>query len=173
MPATAGSGSITSPGPDDELALALENGRLRRNFMGYVVDPAPHLLAFGTSGIGEVAGRYAQNDAHLGGYQRSVDGGALPIIRGHLLSADDRLRRAAIDRLLCTLELPYRDLPHQGEAGNVLAPFRAFVEDGLVDFEREPPHGDAGRAVLPPQPRAGAGCLRRRRRPPPLLAHRS
>jgi oxygen-independent coproporphyrinogen-3 oxidase len=123
--------------PDDELALALDEGRLRRNFMGYVVDPAPHLLAFGTSGIGEVAGRYAQNDAHLGGYQRSVDGGALPITRGHLLSADDRLRRAAIDRLLCTLELPYRDLPDLGEAGNPLAPFRAFSDDGLVDFDRD------------------------------------
>ncbi len=36
--------------------------------MGYVVDPPPHLLAFGTSGIGEVDGRFVQNEAHLGRY---------------------------------------------------------------------------------------------------------
>jgi oxygen-independent coproporphyrinogen-3 oxidase len=120
--------------PRDELSLALDAGRLRRTFMGYVPDPAPHLLAFGTSGIGEVDGRLVQNDAHLGRYQRAIDAGQLPIVRGHVLSEDDRVRRAGIERLLCTLELPYEALAGLG-GDDPLARFRPFADDGLVGFE--------------------------------------
>lgn len=121
--------------PGDELSLALDDGRLRRNFMGYVPDPAPHLLAFGTSGIGEVDGRFVQNDAHLGRYQRAIDAGTLPIVRGHALSRDDRVRRAAIDRLLCTLELPYACLASLGGDEDPLARFRPFADEGFVRLE--------------------------------------
>jgi len=118
----------------DELSLALDDGRLRRTFMGYVPDAAPHLLAFGTSAIGEVAGRFAQNDAHLGRYQRGIDARALPIVRGHVLSPQDRLRRAAIEWLLCTLELPYDYLARIGGDEHPLERFRPFADDGLVEF---------------------------------------
>ena len=121
--------------PGDELSLALDDGRLHRNFMGYVPDPAPHLLAFGTSGIGEVDGRFVQNDAHLGHYQRAIDAGTLPVVRGHVLSGDDRMRRAAIERLLCTLELPYASLAPLGGDEDPLARFRPFADEGFVRFE--------------------------------------
>ena len=123
--------------PSDELSLALDAGRLRRTFMGYVPDPAPHLLAFGTSAIGEVAGRLVQNDAHLGRYQRAIDAGQLPIVRGHALSGEDRVRRAAIERLLCTLELPYTTLAHLGGDDDPLARFRPFADEGLVRFDAD------------------------------------
>ena len=119
---------------DDELAAALDEDRLHRNFMGYVPEPAPHLLAFGCSGIGEVAGRFVQNDAHLGGYQRAIDAGALPIVRGHTLTAEDRVRRAAIERLMCTLQLPYADLLALGQAEDPLSRFRPFADEGFVRF---------------------------------------
>jgi oxygen-independent coproporphyrinogen-3 oxidase len=50
---------------DDELAVALRERRLHRNFMGYTTKPAPHMLAFGMSGIGEVCDRFVQNSADL------------------------------------------------------------------------------------------------------------
>jgi oxygen-independent coproporphyrinogen III oxidase len=123
--------------PGDELTLALEGGTLRRNFMGYVVDPAPHLLAFGMSGIGEVDGRFVQNDAHLGRYQRAIDAGALPIVRGHVLSDEDRVRRAAIERLLCTLELPYACLAPLRGGDDALARYRPFADEGFVRFDAD------------------------------------
>jgi oxygen-independent coproporphyrinogen-3 oxidase len=102
--------------------------------MGYGPEPAPHLLAFGSSGIGEVAGRFVQNDAHLGGYQRAIDAGRLPVVRGHVLTDDDRIRRAAIERLLCTLELPFEMLAPLGADDTTLDRFRPFADEGFVRF---------------------------------------
>ena len=119
------------------MSVALEEGRLRRNFMGYLPDPAPHLLAFGTSGIGDVAGRFVQNDPGLGRYQRAIDAGRLPIVKGHRLSADDRARRAAIERLMCTLEAPYDLLRPLAPGGDPLDPLRPFADEGFVTFHED------------------------------------
>jgi oxygen-independent coproporphyrinogen III oxidase len=121
--------------PEDELAVALSNGVLRRNFMGYTPNPAPHLLAFGMSGIGEVAGRYVQNHARLGMYKRALDEGRLPIGRGHFLTADDRRRRDAIIGLMCNLELSLGSLAELTEDPREL--FAPFAADGLVTIESD------------------------------------
>jgi len=108
----------------DELAVAARERRLQRNFMGYTVLPAPHQIGFGMSAIGDLAGRYVQNDAGLGRYQRAIDEGQLPIIRGMRLSDDDLMRRQAIMHLMCNLEVPF-DLalpPYGDRLGDVLAP---------------------------------------------------
>jgi oxygen-independent coproporphyrinogen III oxidase len=124
--------------PSDPLAAAATDGSLHRNFMGYVVDPTPHLLAFGTSAIGEVAGRYVQNDAHLGRYERSVEKGVLPVVRGHRLSEDDRRRRDAINRILCTLRLPREVLPEEWrQAPDPWSPLRRFEADGMVEIDAD------------------------------------
>jgi oxygen-independent coproporphyrinogen-3 oxidase len=91
----------------DELAVAAHERRLQRNFMGYSTQPTPHLLALGVSAIGDLGGCYVQNDAHLGRYEKALDAGTLPVVRGKRLSADDQLRRAAITHLMCNLELPF------------------------------------------------------------------
>jgi oxygen-independent coproporphyrinogen III oxidase len=93
--------------PDDELAQAASERRLHRNFMGYTTRSAPQMLAFGNSGIGDLAGRFIQNESKLGRYQRSLDAGRLPVHRGLRLSKDDLLRRKVITHLICNLELPY------------------------------------------------------------------
>ena len=123
--------------PGDALAVAADAGHLRRNFMGYIPDPAPHLLAFGTSGIGEVAGRLVQNDPKLGAYQRAIDAGRLPIVRGHVLTEEDRVRGAAIERLMCNLELPYAMLASLAGEGDPLESLRAFADEGFVTFEAD------------------------------------
>ena len=124
---------------DDELAVALRERRLHRNFMGYTTRPAPHMLAFGMSSIGEVAGSFVQNDAGLQGYQQGVDDGRLPVVRGHRLSPDDVLRRDAILNLMCNLELPFDLRPGDGGArvADALAPELArmdpFVAEGFLE----------------------------------------
>ena len=46
--------------PDDSLALALREGRLRRNFQGYTTDTAPVLIGLGASAIGSLPQGYVQ-----------------------------------------------------------------------------------------------------------------
>jgi oxygen-independent coproporphyrinogen-3 oxidase len=60
----------------------------------------------------------------------------LPIVRGHVLSGEDRVRRAAIERLLCTLELPYAWLAPLG-SDEALARFRPFADEGFVRFDQD------------------------------------
>ena len=122
---------------EDEMAIALRERRLHRNFMGYVERPTPHLVAFGCSGIGEVAGLQAQTEVKLGRYQKSIDAGSFPIVRGHRLTDDDRRRRKAIYHLLCNLELPSRLLDASvGESGEHLPALEASRE-GLDRCVRE------------------------------------
>ncbi len=88
--------------PDDELSVALEQGRLTRNFMGYSVQDSPDMIGLGVSAIGQVSGAYAQNHKKLSDYYADLDAGRLPIERGYALSADDRLRAEVIHSLMCT-----------------------------------------------------------------------
>jgi oxygen-independent coproporphyrinogen-3 oxidase len=96
--------------PDDELAQALENRHLHRNFMGYTVSRAPHMVGLGISAIGDVAGAYAQNEKKLSRYYAAIDDGHLPVERGVELSDDDLLRRHVITELMCNLWLDTADV---------------------------------------------------------------
>jgi len=87
--------------PDDELALARNEGRLRRNFQGYTVIPASDVVGFGISAIGDVRGGYFQNRKKLSDYTAAIEEERLPVMRGVLLSPDDELRRAVIHELMC------------------------------------------------------------------------
>lgn len=114
----------------DALTRAVRERRLQRDFMGYTTRATPHLLAFGMSGIGDVAGRWVQNLPRTGQYQRIVDQGELPVERGHRLSDDDRSRRRAILHLMCNLELPHRLLPAPEQECHVR--LQPLVDDGLL-----------------------------------------
>ncbi len=63
-----------------------------------------------------------------------MDDGGLPIVCGHVLTADDRRRGAAIARLMCNAELP-RALWVDDE-GTLAARLAPLVEDGLVVLGR-------------------------------------
>jgi len=89
---------------DDTLSSAVGDG-LRRNFQGYTEDPADVLLGFGASAIGRLPGGYAQNDKNIRGYLDAIGAGRLAVVKGVFLSPEDRLRAAAIERLMCDLAL--------------------------------------------------------------------
>jgi len=120
---------------DDELARAAREGWLGRDFMGYTTRTAPHLLGFGMSAIGDIAGRFIQNVPRTGQYQRDLDRGELPVERGHRLSDDDKARRLAILRLMCNLDLPFRMLPPPADQS--AARLQPLVVDGLITAATE------------------------------------
>ncbi|MDX9976382.1 MAG: oxygen-independent coproporphyrinogen III oxidase [FCB group bacterium] len=96
--------------PTEELAHALDERRLHRNFMGYTVVPASDMIGFGTSAIGEIGGAYAQSVKKLSTYYEAIDAGQLPAHAGCFLSEDDKIRRWTIRQLMCNFYLDFAEL---------------------------------------------------------------
>jgi len=96
--------------PEDEMAKAVKEGRLIRNFMGYAVAAGSDLLGFGPSAISNVAGVYSQNEKNLARWERSVRSGHFATHKGHRLSDDDLMRRWVIHCLMGTFELRWATL---------------------------------------------------------------
>lgn len=92
--------------PDDELAVAQRQGRLHRNFQGYSTHSDCDLVAVGLSSIGKIGPTYSQNFRELDDYYDALDHNELPIMRGLELNADDLVRRAIIQALMCHFEIP-------------------------------------------------------------------
>jgi len=137
----------------DPLSLALDEGRLRRNFQGYTIDEGQTLLGFGASAIGNLPGGYVQNETALGAYGRAVKAGRLPIVRGIELTDDDRLRRAVIERLMCGLEADLKALAAEFGLNETFAPEQAalapMIDDGLAELRGGVVHiTDKGRPLM-------------------------
>jgi oxygen-independent coproporphyrinogen III oxidase len=92
---------------DDELASAQRRKTLQRNFQGYSTRAGTDIYAFGMSSISQANGLYWQNIKELPAYYAALDNGKLPVAKGYVLTADDRVRRQTIMRLMCDLELDY------------------------------------------------------------------
>jgi oxygen-independent coproporphyrinogen-3 oxidase len=127
----------------DELSVAARERRLQRTFMGYTTRAAPHLLAFGASGIGRVAGRFVQNEASLKRYGERLRAGELPAVRGLHPDQDDRLRGAVIEHLMCNLAIPWTLTLAQSEVrvdealSAEVARLGALEAEGLVRIGRD------------------------------------
>ncbi|KKB09265.1 oxygen-independent coproporphyrinogen III oxidase [Devosia chinhatensis] len=106
--------------PSDSLAEAARNGRLRRNFQGYTDDAADALIGLGASSIGSLPQGYVQNISGSGDYSKAVLASGVAIAKGFALSSSDKLRRHAIETLLCTFRLTARDVAGYGAAGRAL-----------------------------------------------------
>ena len=91
--------------PENELAVAQQQGRLHRNFQGYSTYANCDLLALGVSAISQMGASYAQNCKTLDEYYGRLDQGILPTARGFELNTDDQLRRAVIQALMCHFDL--------------------------------------------------------------------
>jgi oxygen-independent coproporphyrinogen-3 oxidase len=126
--------------PGDSMVAAATAGRLRRNFQGYTTDDAAVLIGLGASSISALPQGYAQNLPAVPAWRDAVRDGRLPIVRGVTLTAEDRLRGAVIERLMCALEV---DLVAMAEAygadpAGLLAAGPALqgqAVDGLVEWD--------------------------------------
>ncbi len=127
--------------PDDELALAQQAGRLRRNSLGYSADTCKTLIGFGASAIGHLGDGYVQNEVAQGSYSRHIAAGRLATSKGCRLTGEDRVRAAIIERLMCDLEADvpaicaahgFDPIPFLGSAERLAM----LAEDGIVDIEK-------------------------------------
>ncbi len=121
--------------PEDSLAVAQRQGRLHRNFQGYSTHAECDLVALGISAIGSIGPTYSQNYRALEDYYDSLDRGELPIMRGLQLSADDLLRRAVIQALMCHFTLSQEAIEI-----SYLIDFKKYFSEELAElqeFERQ------------------------------------
>lgn len=133
---------IPSPRPPGENAL-------ERNFQGFVESQCDALIGLGPSAISTLAQGYAQNEPEVGAWRAALQAGRLATRRGRALTAEDKLRRALIMRLLCDFEL---DLTAFGGACAFTEELRALAplsRDGLVRIDGE-------RLAIPGEARAFA-----------------
>lgn len=108
--------------PDDRMAIAAREGRLRRNFQGYTDDAAEALIGLGASSIGQLPQGYVQNMPATGEYQRMADAGGLTAVRGIEVSEDDRLRRRVIEEIMCRFAMSFSELRQEfGDAVDAIA----------------------------------------------------
>lgn len=99
--------------PQDELALALKQGRLQRNFQGYSTHADCDLIGIGVSSIGKVGVNYIQNEKDINEYYARIDAGKLPVMRGLNLNQDDLLRRNVIQTLMCQFSVLFAPFEEQ------------------------------------------------------------
>lgn len=137
--------------PDDALAVAARSQTMRRNFQGYTTDDAPVLLGLGASSIGALPQGYVQNATPIPAYREAVAQGRLPITRGVMLSAEDRLRRDVIEQLMCNLRV---DLDDTAARHGVNSHGLRAASDALDDMAQDGIVGWDGRIVeVPPSAR--------------------
>jgi oxygen-independent coproporphyrinogen-3 oxidase len=129
--------------PDDDLAAAQRQGRLHRNFQGYSTHAETDLLGFGISAIGQVGPTYGQNVKTLDEYYDRLDHDNLPVMRGIELTADDLVRRALIQCLMCHFEVPIESL----EVAHLID-FRKYFAQEIEDLA---PLRETGLLTLEPQ----------------------
>src|SRR5690606_35750537 len=120
---------------DDELFVASKEGRLHRNFMGYADRYTPVLIGLGVSSISDAWTAFAQNVKTVEKYYELIDAGELPVVKGHLLTAEDVVLRRYILYMMCKGRVTLlRDFQWNNV---ILERLQALESDGLVEIKDE------------------------------------
>lgn len=114
----------------EALAVARQEKRLHRNFMGYTENRSDILLGLGVSAISETPTCFHQNEKVAPVYERRALAGEIPSLRGHILSEEDQQHRELILRFMTELEV---HLP-ESMVRDVEQFLQPMLTDGLVQL---------------------------------------
>jgi len=127
--------------PDDELAIALKEKKLYRNFQGYSTHAGADLYGLGITSISQIGRVYSQNVKKEKEYFELLDKNLFPVERGYYLSDDDILRRYVITKIMCDFELDFSSTEKLFgiEFGkyfkSAIEGMTDFINDGLVEIK--------------------------------------
>ena len=116
--------------PTDPLVGAAARGTLHRNFMGYITRQVSPLIGLGVSSISDSWHAFTQNEKKLEDYVARVTRGEIPVFRGHLLNAEDKILRRHILNLMTRFETSW-------EAREMYVPFLETIADKLAELGRD------------------------------------
>lgn len=118
--------------PADELAVALREKTLFRNFMGYTPHHVSPMIGLGVSAIGDAWTCFAQNEKDLAAYTSRVATNELPLARGHRLNAEDLILRRHILQLMTQFETHWDNDLFTDSLRDIAARLLEFSNDNLV-----------------------------------------
>ncbi len=133
--------------PDDDLARALKNRNLHRNFQGYCTrETTGQVYAFGVTGISQLENVYAQNDKNVKDYIRASEAGEIRIVKGYSLSFTEKVIREVINEIMCNHYLSWEQVA--GRFDKTPQEIRSllhfsndkldqFRDDGLLDYTED------------------------------------
>ena len=116
--------------PDDELAIAMREKKLYRNFQGYSTHSGSDLYAMGVTAISQLKNIYTQNIKTEKEYFDAIDKETLPVTRGYYLNEDDQIRRDVIMQIMCDFGL---DIPAVEKQHNI--DFKKYFAWGLNNMK--------------------------------------
>jgi oxygen-independent coproporphyrinogen-3 oxidase len=116
----------------DSLWSAAQAGTLHRNFMGYTSRRVDPLIGLGVSAIGDAWTAFAQNEKVIEPYEQRVQRGELPMLRGHVLDAEDLELRRLILELMTRFRTSWEASSACDHLGHVPEKLRELVDDELV-----------------------------------------
>lgn len=130
---------------NDELNIALKEGKLHRNFQGYCTRRTTgQVYAFGVTGISQLASAYAQNTKDIKEYISLINNGEFAIKKGYTLSAEEQITREVITSLMCNCRLDWKELSGQlslpvetikaATAYNE-SKLKEFAADGIIELD--------------------------------------
>jgi oxygen-independent coproporphyrinogen-3 oxidase len=112
----------------------MKSGRLHRNFMGYTESSTQLMVGLGVSSISDSWYAFAQNVKSIEEYQHLVSSDVMPLMRGHLLSQEDRQIRRHILDLMCRFETLWDKGLDEPTRDAILERLREPEADGLVQM---------------------------------------
>ena len=121
--------------PNDTLYQAMNEGRLHRNFMGYTETNTRLMLSLGVSSISDSWYAFAQNEKVLEDYLARINSGQLPLMRGHLLTAEDLIIRQHILNIMCRMHTDWSDAAMQfAQLPQAVELLKPMQDDGLLEI---------------------------------------
>ncbi|KMQ70219.1 oxygen-independent coproporphyrinogen III oxidase [Chryseobacterium koreense] len=118
----------------DDLYQSLLNGKIHRNFMGYSSSKTQLMIGLGMSAISDSWYAFAQNEKSVEEYEKLVNDGILPVVKGHILNKEDLTIRQHILNIMCRLETSWNVDDAFPEIENVMRHLQEMREDGLVEI---------------------------------------
>ena len=91
--------------PNDELALAKQQGKRHRDFQGYTTKKECNLVGLGVSAISNIDNVYSQDHKQLKDYYQVISQQNQAVEKGLILSEDDKIRQYVIGELMCNLSV--------------------------------------------------------------------
>ena len=116
--------------PSDSLAMAAREGRLQRNFQGYV-DVRLETIGIGVTAISDIGGAYLQNLTPIKQYCSLISSGHLATDKGLVRTHDDTVRRRVIMDIMCNGRASLAGMP-QGYYATALERLQPLLNDGVV-----------------------------------------
>ncbi len=128
---------------NNELAVAMRQKKLQRNFQGYSTKAGADIYSFGMSSISQLERSYSQNYKKLDTYYACLDDNNLPVEKNLYLTDDDLIRREVIMRFMCDFSLDFEAVSQNLSINfrDYFAPelkeLHPFVEDSLLTLDEK------------------------------------